>query len=194
MRYILVFLLLLINYSWGWGQFREFNTSKQKIDQHLMIGLGSWAFTNLVGSGIGWSISHSNEMKHFHQMNVMWNTVNIGLAIPGYLKARKLNNSLSFNETLEGQRKTEAVFLFNAGLDLAYIGSGMVLRSEAKSNIEKADLYKGYGNSLVLQGGFLLLFDWIAYTVHRNHAKTNLSPVLKKLEFSDNGIGLKLNL
>ena len=70
----------------------------------------------------------------------------------------------------------------------------MVLRSEAKSNIEKADLYKGYGNSLVLQGGFLLLFDWIAYTIHRNHAKTNLSPVLEHIEFSDNGIGLKLNL
>ena len=159
-----------------------------------MIGLGSWATTNLVGSGIGWATAPNDEMKYFHQMNVMWNTVNLGLAIPGYLKARKANNSIGIAETLEEQRKTETVFLFNGGLDLAYIGSGIILRSEAKSNPEKADLFKGYGNSLILQGGFLLVFDWVAYSIHRQRAKKKLSPVLERLELSDHGFGLKLNL
>ena len=54
-----------------------------------MLSLGSWASANIVGSGIGWARSYSEENKYFHQMNVMWNLVNLGLAIPGYIKAKK---------------------------------------------------------------------------------------------------------
>ena len=159
-----------------------------------MIGLGSWATANLIGSGIGWATAPNDEMKYFHQMNVMWNAVNLGLSIPGYLKARSASNSISLVETLEEQRKTETIFLFNSGLDLAYIGSGVILRSESKSNPEKAKLYNGFGNSLILQGGFLLIFDWVAYSIHRKRAKKKLSPFLERLELSNNKVGLKLNL
>ena len=159
-----------------------------------MIGLGSWATINLVGSGIGWATAPNDEMKNFHQMNVMWNTVNLGLAIPGYIKARRASNNLSLAQTMEEQRKTETVFLFNAGLDIAYMSSGLILRSEAKHNTDKEDLFNGYGNSLLIQGGFLFIFDWVAYSIHRNHSKKKLSPLLERIELSDNGFGVKLKL
>lgn len=159
-----------------------------------MIGLGSWATANFVASGIGWASAPNEEMKSFHQMNVLWNTVNIGLAIPGYLKAKKENRALGFSETISAQHKTEKIFLINSGLDIGYISAGLLLRSEARTNLEKRDQFNGFGNGLLLQGGFLLVFDLTAYFIHNSHSKKSLSPLLNKIELSNSGLGLKINL
>ena len=191
------FILILIAYTCSSntaiGQLQDFHIQRTKTDQKLMLSLGSWASKNIAGSGIGWARSNSEENKYFHQMNVMWNLVNLGLAIPGYIKAKKDNSVTSVYEILETQRKTETVFLVNAGIDLAYIGSGLLLRSRAP-NVVKSSQFMGYGNSMILQGGFLLLFDWIAYSIHRKNAKNQLAPILQKIEPSDQGIGLKYKL
>ena len=191
------FILILIAYICSTnplkGQLQDFNTQRTKTDQKLMLSLGSWASANIVGSGIGWARGHSEENKYFHQMNVMWNLVNLGLAIPGYIKAKQDNSVTSVYHLLEAQRKTETVFLVNAGIDLAHLGSGILLRRRAP-NVEKSRQFLGYGNSMILQGGFLLLFDWIAYSVHRKNAKNQLAPILQKIEPSDQGIGLKYKL
>ena len=191
------FILILITYTCSsnsvLGQLQDFNSQRTKTDQKLMLSLGSWASMNMLGSGIGWARSNSEENKYFHQMNVMWNLVNLGLAIPGYIKAKQDNSVKSVYHLLEAQRKTETIFLVNAGIDLAYIGSGLLLRSRAP-NVEKSSQFMGYGNSMILQGGFLLLFDWIAYSIHRKNAKNQLAPILQKIEPSDHGIGLKYKL
>lgn len=159
-----------------------------------MIGLGSWATVNFIGSGIGWATAPNQEMKSFHQMNVLWNTVNMALAVPGYIKAKRENPGISLFETLSAQQKTEKIFLINSGLDIGYISGGFLLRSAAKTNIEKQDQFNGFGNSLILQGGFLLVFDLTAYFIHNTHRKKALNPLIENIELSDNGIGLKWNL
>ena len=174
------------------AQLEQYNEKRHDLDQKLMIGLGSWASLNLIGSGIGLSNALSDESRSFHQMNIMWNTVNLGLAIPGYIKARRANSDLTFSETYNQQRKTETVFLINAGLDLVYISGGLIFRSESKSNLDQSMNYKGYGNGLLVQGGFLLIFDWIAYGIHRSRAKKVLQPLLDTVELSDNGFGIKV--
>jgi hypothetical protein len=191
--FILIVIAFTCNLTPAVCQLQDFNTQRSKTDQKLMLSLGSWASTNIVGSGIGWARSNSEENKYFHQMNVMWNLVNLGLAIPGYIKAKKDNSVTGVYQILEAQRKTETVFLVNAGIDLAYIGSGLLLRGRAP-NVEKSSQFMGYGNSMILQGGFLLLFDWIAYSIHRKNAKNQLAPILQKIEPSDQGIGLKYKL
>jgi hypothetical protein len=192
MKFLPIIIILISTQSLA--QLSEFNQQRRKTDQHLMIGLGSWASLNLVSSSVGWATAPNQEMKYFHQMNVMWNTVNLALAIPGYIKARKHSSNLSFAQTIDEQRKTETVFLFNAGLDIAYMSTGLILKSESKHNIGKSDLFNGYGNSLLMQGGFLFIFDWIAFSIHRKHSKKSLSPLLNRIELSDNGFGLKLKL
>ena len=191
--YIIILIAYTCSSNSAVGQLQDFNTQRYKTDQKLILSLGSWASMNIVGSGIGWARSNSEENKYFHQMNVMWNVVNLGLAIPGYIKAKQDNSVTSVYQILEAQRKTETVFLVNAGIDLAYIGSGLLLRSRAP-NAEKSSQFMGYGNSMILQGGFLLLFDWIAYSLHRKNAKNQLAPILQKIEPSDQGIGLKYKL
>lgn len=173
----------------------DFNGNRAKTDQRLMLGLGSWATANFVGSGIGWATAPNEEMKSFHQMNVLWNTVNIGLAIPGYLKAKREEHSkLTLFETIDAQQKTEKIFLINSGLDIAYVSSGLLLRSAAKTNLEKRDQFNGFGNGLILQGGFLLVFDLTAYFIHNRHRKNELNPFLEKIALSDNGLGIKVSI
>jgi len=193
MKTLLLSVLLLSNTPIS-QELIQFNEERLKTDKNLMVGLGSWATLNFVGSGVGWATAPNEEMKSFHQMNVMWNTVNIALAIPGYIKARKENPALSLFETLSAQQKTEKIFLINSGLDIAYISAGLLLRSKAKTNLEKRDQFNGFGNGLILQGGFLLIFDMTAYFIHNRHQRKGLNPLIQNIELSDNGIGLKWNL
>ncbi|MEZ4981724.1 MAG: hypothetical protein R2769_09095 [Saprospiraceae bacterium] len=44
-------------------------------------------------------------------------------------------------------------------MDVAYIAAGAYLIEKGKNADENADLWKGFGQSIALQGGFLLLFD-----------------------------------
>jgi hypothetical protein len=155
-----------------------------------MIGLGSWATSNFMISGIGWAIAPKSEIYYFHQMNVFWNTVNLGLAIPGYMRAKNDNRTLNLSETKKIQRKTENIFLINTGLDIAYITSGFILRYSAESNLSNKDRFNGFGSSLILQGGFLFLFDLTAYAMHKFHA----NKFLNNIEISNNGFGLKWNV
>jgi hypothetical protein len=173
---------------------KEFNEERIKTDKQLMLGLGSWATSNIIVSGIGWATVPDGEAHYFHQMNVMWNTVNLGLATPGYIKARKANSNMSFAETVRSQHQTEKIFLINSGLDIGYMAGGLLLRSEAKSNLAKQDQFNGYGNSLLMQGGFLFVFDLFAYVIHQRHAKKSLDPLMNRIEMSSNGLGLKWNL
>ena len=163
----------------------EFNSERNQIDKHLMISLGSWATSNFVLSGSGWASVPKSEAYYFHQMNVLWNTVNIALAIPGYFKAKNDNRTLTLNETKKIQRKTQNIFLLNTGLDVVYISSGFLLRNSAQLNLSERERFKGFGNALILQGGFLFFFDLTAYAIHKCHA----NKFLNKLEMSPNGLG-----
>ena len=164
---------------------QNFNKKRTEIDKRLMIGLGSWATSNFIVSGIGWATVPKSEAYYFHQMNVLWNTVNLGLAIPGYFKAKNDNRALTLNETKKIQRKTQNIFLINTGLDVVYISSGFLLRNSAQSNLSQKDRFNGFGNGLILQGGFLFIFDLTAYAIHKYHA----NKFLNNLEISPNGFG-----
>ena len=61
------------------------------------------------------------------------------------------------------------MFLINAGLDVAYMGTGFLLRHLSTRNYKRPELLLGYGNSVILQGGFLFLFDGVMYLIQKNH-------------------------
>ena len=193
MKLLLLLFVLIAQLSLA-QSLNDYNKERIKIDERLMLTLGSWSVANFVGSGIGWAVTEKGAAHYFHQMNVMWNTVNLGIALPGYLKAKRSNPSLTLSETITEQHRNEKIFLFNAGLDLMYISAGVVLRSEAKSNQERQDQLNGFGTSLLLQGGFLFLFDLTAHAIHNHHRKEKLMPIMDRLSMSSTGIGLKWNL
>ena len=147
----------------------DFYTTSTKINTTGMYVLGGWAVANIAGGAVGWANS-TGSAKYFYQMNLFWNTVNLGIA--GFALYNNLTDDISLlssNEMLLKHRKTENLYLINAGLDVVYIGTGFLLKHLSVSNLNKQDLLKGYGNSIILQGGFLMIFDLIMWGVQRNH-------------------------
>ena len=171
MKYGTLFWLMVFTAVLRAQDLKTFNEERIKRDQALMLTLGSWASANAVSGAIGWTTAKSPEMKSFHQTNVMWNAVNLGLAVPGYLKARNAKAVMSLSATLSEQQKTERIFLFNSGLDIAYITAGFLLRSMALNQQSKTDQLNGFGKGLILQGSFLFAFDLTAFALHHRHGK-----------------------
>jgi len=185
-----ILLALLLCTQAAFGQVANYQSEFNTINKNLMLGLGSYAVSNFVVSGIGYATSENEATKRFHEMNVMWNTVNIGLAVPGYLKAVRGGGEMTLEEMVKAQKKTETIFLVNDVLDIGYIAAGLWMRQNAANFPGQEDLYTGYGNSLMLQGAFLFVFDAYAYHVHRNHAKR--LPVLDKVSFYTSAVGAGL--
>lgn len=165
----------------------NFNQERLDLNRKGLTVLGSWAGANLITNGILLANSSGSD-KYFYQMNVYWNVVNGALAGLGVLQAKKMQIGLSPFQTLEEQSSTEKTFLVNTGLDVAYVMTGVYLLEKSKNSIDSQQKLKGYGQSVILQGGFLLLFDGIMYGVHRSHLKKGKA-IFENLTFTGNSLG-----
>ena len=181
------FLIFLLLAEFSFAQdLNLVNENRQKLSREGMTFLTSWAATNIAGGTTAYFLAKDKEWKYFHEMNVLWNTVNMGLGIAGLLSERKSRKMLDFTEA---QKKVERIFLFNSGLDLLYIGGGVAMLQT--KNAKNPERMRGYGNALILQGSFLLVFDAVEYFLHRSNGfglkskQSNLS-----LSFNGNSLGL----
>ena len=118
----------------------------------------------------------------------------LGLSVPGYLKARKNAGNYSVDEMLAEQGKTEQIFLINTGLDVGYLAVGYYMRNDAENRGDQEALFRGYGNSLMLQGGFLFAFDLVAYGIHRSHFNRDFDRLTKKMSLCPIGGGISLTV
>jgi hypothetical protein len=187
------FSLCLINQSLAqFGDFPQeklntFNSEKVKISRGGMFALSGWAVANFAVSGAGWA-NGSGSNKYFHMGNVLWNVVNVGLAVPGLIGSYKKSKDLNFYQTMRQQSGVEKVFLVNAGIDVGYVAAAFYLRELAKNNSgDRAHQFEGFGNSLLLQGGFLLVFDTGMFLAHHLHAKNKLYKFADGLTFYGTG-------
>ncbi len=160
-------LLLLLYPAVANAQSAEaFYQRSVQTNQTAMWILGSWAIGNMLVGGV--QMGRTEGSQHYlHQMNLMWNSVNLGIAAYGLIAGPP-----PFTEALETlisqHQKTEQLYIINSGLDLIYMGTGGYLIHRSKKSLEKSDLLKGYGQSLILQGGFLLIFDTALWALQRN--------------------------
>ena len=122
-------------------------------------------------------------------MNAYWNTFNLAIAGLGLLTAKKqLTGEHTLARNMKEQHQTEKILLLNAGLDVAYIMTGLYLKE--RGNRLNRDQPAGYGNSLLLQGGFLLVFDIIQYAENRRIGKVLEKNTGWQLGTTPNGVGL----
>ncbi len=169
------------------GSLTDFREKQQSITKTGMLTLGSWAAGNFVVSGLSLN-EPKDDRYYFHQMNVLWNTVNVTLAGLGYWRATRLDTNVSLAEAVKSHHGLRRTLLFNAGLDVAYGVGGLYLLERAKNDKEQAARWRGYGRSLILQGGFLLAFDAVLYLVLANQANS-LDALIGKLSVRPNGVG-----
>ena len=170
-----IFVLTAVMFLWilpavfGQSNYNDFYDKSAAINKTGMYVLGGWAIANIATGAIGWSNTGGSTMR-FHQMNLFWNTVNLsiaGFALYNYLQTNAAG--LSPDEILQTHRKTENLYLINAGLDVLYVGTGFYLKHLSTKKPRKEDLLLGYGNSIILQGAFLFVFDAVMWVIQRNY-------------------------
>lgn len=149
-----------------------------------MIFLGSWGTLNLISGSTGYFLSE-NSTKYFHQMNAGWNLVNLGIAGFALYSISTIDvSSLNYSQSLSKLQNLDKILLFNAGLDIGYMATGAWLWERGLRKDSKR--LEGYGKSMLLQGGFLLVFDLILYTLHNPYTKGLLS-ISENFQFTATG-------
>jgi len=171
------FAILLVGQLHAQQNFNDsISQARNKLTRDAMIVLGSWSVVN-IASGFILANQSSGETEYFWRMNAYWNFINLGLAGLAYMNTmRMMNKHYGFEENLRQQYGMEKLYLFNAGLDLFYIAGGIALHEHGitESDPKSLDQFKGYGKSIVFQGGFLLLMDLIMYSLHHKNTKRML--------------------
>lgn len=171
-----------------------FNQRRLQINQDGMTVLGAWAIGNLAYSGVA-VFKAQGQNKAFHQMNIGWGAINLALAGFSYYGTRHASTNLTLTQSIHELENTKRLFLFNAGLDMAYIATGAYLceRSKNTSPEKSANQFAGFGKSVMLQGGFLLGFDMIMFLVHQHHGQTRLYNLVSGMSFSPEGFRVAVN-
>ena len=153
--------------------------------RELALGRGlavltGWALANLFVSGYYLPRADRRQSAfYFHGMNASWGAINAVLAAWGVLHLhRHAPVGLTLTEALATQFSLEKTFLFNAGLDVAYVVAGLWLVARAAApDAAKPTRELGFGQSLWVQGGFLLVFDGVMWAAMGQYAAPLLSLV-----------------
>ena len=171
---------------------KQFDDRKNHLNHNGMIVLTSWAGANILGSAVGYGLTKGYEEQQFYIMNGAWGVINLGIALPGLLS--KTKPAPSFYDLQKNQTKLEKLFLANALLDVVYISGGFYMKEYGsnQSDIKKQQLYNGFGNSVVMQGAGLMIFDVAMTVLNNRNRKKHLDPFLKKVSLSYTGNTIRL--
>jgi len=195
MKYIISTFFILLSFvsnSQTDSIIKQFDSRKNKLNHNGMIVLTSWASANIVAGGIGYALTNSEEEKNFHLMNASWGIVNLGIALPGLLAKEK--TSATIYDLQKSQTQAEKLFLANAILDVVYISGGFYMKEYAnnQTDIKKQERFNGFGNSVIIQGAGLMVFDLAMTILNNRNRKKHLDPFLKKASISFTGNYIKL--
>ena len=201
---LVIILILFCTSAFAQDSLKYYNNLRINTTSSGMKVLGAWGIVNLgTGAIWGWNSKSANtylglggnqvtsskwispEGQYFFQMNTIWGAVDFGTALLGYASVQKYRKkTLTAAETLEQQKRLEKIFLINGGLDIVYIGAGTYLKLVGDSR--HSPIMKGYGESILMQGGFLLLFDGLMYHAEKRNG-TRLRNFLEKHPISFDG-------
>jgi hypothetical protein len=195
-KYITTLVLTFFLFSFdGFAQNSSITQAYEKdvkIRKTGMAILGTWAVGNMITGAIGRKRA-IGQTAYFHEMNLIWNVVNLGIAGAGYCFTATGEMPDNASELLNDQVSFQKTLLFNAGLDLAYIAGGFYLMERAKNTTNRPERLKGYGKSVILQGSFLFVFDIILHTVHSKQS-TPISEFLAHVQLGPNQVGIIFGL
>ncbi len=144
---------------------QDFYISQNIILKNGIFVLAIWASINLFFGILG-ILKTENEYKHFSVMNFCWNIVNMMIVIYSFYSF-EIKNNITKLEVLKNQHFLEMIFIVNAVLDLMYITFGFYLQEKSKNakTLLLCEQNKGFGWGLVLQGSFLLVFDFCMFWI-----------------------------
>jgi hypothetical protein len=150
----------------------DYDTRFRLILRKHIVVLGWWSIVNIVGGCVALLLLHGT-WYYFWMMGVVWGLINFAVAIAVFNHTfyEKFRQGDAF-ERLETQRHVEKIMFLNIGIDTAYIFAGLLLREHSFiCQVSRADMWLGFGWSIVVQGVFLLTQDIWVYRLHRRNFK-----------------------
>lgn len=167
-------------------ELRDFDVRFRIILRKHIVVLAWWSIFNIIGGGIA-VLWLSGAPYYFWMMGIIWGVINFAVAIGvfNHVFYRKFRKNDAF-ERFENQRHVEQLMFLNIGVDSAYVFAGLLLREHSFiCNVSRAEMWIGFGWSVIVQGIFLLVQDIVVYRLHRRNfkkAQPYLEKVLKKGE------------
>ena len=156
---------LLLSFSANGQDSIEFQKRLFKVQQQSTIVLSGWSILNIGISPLCTKILFNpvTSSDHFHLSNFNWNLFNAGFAGLSYYSVyTNSQKTWSISELNKSKKRLERALAFNVALDFIYIASGLLLKHATNPNdLVNYPAFHGGGNSLILQGGFLLVYDSI---------------------------------
>lgn len=189
---LLLFLLATIFSSSSKAQtiveeLRNINEERIEKNKTAMKLLGGWSVANIATGTYG-RLQTGGTTRYFHEMNAAWNSVNLAIAGFGYYGAKRADTDLSLTETVRESNNMDKILLLNTGLNVGYMATGAYLWERGIR--KQSDRQTGYGQSLILQGAFLFVFDTLFY-LSRSSERERIRSVLESIQF--NGTGISYN-
>ncbi|MEQ8323131.1 MAG: hypothetical protein RIC15_05320 [Vicingaceae bacterium] len=195
-KHLLFFLTLTLIQQSSFAQVQEF--SQQDLEAYHDIkytkslrgtnALMAWSVLNL-STGLYGGITQEGTERYFFEMNALWGGINLLISGASYGALRRERNQPVFPLMAQtDQKKVERIYLINAGLDVLYITGGALLIDYSTRRPDNRERLNGYGQSIILQGSFLLVFDSVMYLIHRNNGLKRLQPIIQNLSFTGSGL------
>ncbi len=105
-------------------------------------------------------------------MNLAWNAVNLGIA--GYAMwnfSQQDIFAMPLPDLADDHLRIKKLYLINEGLDVLYIAAGAYMIHRSGKASRRPDMLRGFGRSVALQGGLLLVFDAAMYLLQQNNER-----------------------
>lgn len=135
--------------------------SSEQVSQRLL----AWNTLNIAGGVLASLIAGKNQrLRGVAGQAVGWGVINSAIAVLGRSATRRraLKPDARRPERLRKEARNLRVLLWvNAGLDVLYMIGGLAFASRAKGDTPKAEMQRGTGLGIVMQGAFLFIFDLI---------------------------------
>ncbi|WP_339810341.1 hypothetical protein [uncultured Imperialibacter sp.] len=175
------------------ASWQALDSNRVKITTTGMCILGGWALGNLTVNPILQAKAEGSQ-KYFYQMNSIWNVVNLGLAGASLWQSMRGNaGAADWQAAYSEQHSVERIFLVNTALDVAYMAGGLYMIERSKNALKQSDRLNGFGKGVLLQGGFLFVFDLSMYLVQHS-AQKDWARILQNVNLGPEGIGMIIPL
>lgn len=126
--------------------------------------VGAWGGVSLVAGSAAILLNHSADARAFGLQTALWGTINLTVAVAG-LAGQPEVPPPGLAGALAAESRVGNLLLLNLGLNGGYVMVGTTLIAAAQG--EHADVWRGHGAAIVVQGLVLLTLDGIAYAGSR---------------------------
>ncbi len=128
-----------------------------KLTERLFL----WGSLSII-AGVTLFLLGNGFWKGFGIQCFVWGFIDLIIAVFGMINAiRKRKVTYTEEKLLEESKRLRGILLINVALDILYVSIGLILTIIIKSG---ASGWHGHGEGIILQGGFLFLFDMIHVT------------------------------